>query len=123
MKNGMLPLELPQKFRELRAAEERLVVDGQEPLSRTQAQVRLTAGKSGPTLFAVDWHLVALPSSACTKQDELKCSTRASSSTRYGQTLRRLFQRLPSTLVLYERLTRLRQLEAISRHRHNLRSA
>lgn len=58
----VLALELPETFKELRVAEEQLVVDGQPIYSRKQAQVALHAGPTtSEAKFLVDWHLIALP--------------------------------------------------------------
>ncbi|MDR3555307.1 MAG: AAA family ATPase [Syntrophobacteraceae bacterium] len=59
--NYTLALELPEGFRELRVAEEQLVVDGNPVYSRERAQVTLHYPEPGRTEFGVDWHLVALP--------------------------------------------------------------
>jgi len=57
-----LALELPSGFRELRVAEERFTVNGEEFYSRDRAQVILTKTSSRPEAkFLVDWHLVAFP--------------------------------------------------------------
>jgi predicted ATPase len=57
-----LALELPPGFRELRVAEERLAVNGEDLYSRDRAQVTLTKTLSeGEARFRLDWHLVALP--------------------------------------------------------------
>jgi predicted ATPase len=57
-----LALELPPGFRELRVAEERLAVNGEDLYSRDRAQVILTKTLSeGEARFRLDWHLVALP--------------------------------------------------------------
>lgn len=57
-----LALELPDRFRELRVAEEQLLVDGHPIYSRREAQVLLHASpQNGEARFLVDWHLVALP--------------------------------------------------------------
>jgi len=58
----VLALELPDRFRELRVAEEQLMVDGHPIYSRREAQVLLhTSSQNGEARFLVDWHLVALP--------------------------------------------------------------
>jgi ABC-type multidrug transport system ATPase subunit len=58
----VLALELPETFRELRVAEEQLLVDGHPIYSRKQAQVLLHAyDKIREVQFQVDWHLIALP--------------------------------------------------------------
>lgn len=57
-----LALELPDGFRELRVAEEKLTYDGREIYNRAQAQVEfLRGGRGGGSKFLVDWHLIALP--------------------------------------------------------------
>jgi predicted ATPase len=57
-----LALELPSGFKELRVAEEKFTVNGEELYSRDHAQVILTKTLSRPEArFLVDWHLVALP--------------------------------------------------------------
>lgn len=60
----VLVLELPEKFKELRVAEELLEVDGTPVYWREQAQVILKRtdqpGVNAPR-FMVDWHIVALP--------------------------------------------------------------
>ncbi len=50
--------ELPDRFRELRVAEERLLLNGEEVVARELAQTVL---KRSDTKFNLDWHLVALP--------------------------------------------------------------
>jgi predicted ATPase len=55
-----LALELPENFKELRIAEERLSVAGKPIYSRQQAEVVIHASHK-ETSFFVDWHLVALP--------------------------------------------------------------
>ena len=58
----VLALELPDNFKELRVAEEQLLVDGSFIYSRKEAQVTLhTSSQNGEAKFLVDWHLVALP--------------------------------------------------------------
>jgi predicted ATPase len=59
-----LALELPERFRELRVLEERLVQDGIEIFSRQHADVIIRG--QPPTILTdahigIDWHLVALP--------------------------------------------------------------
>ncbi len=56
-----LALELPERFKELRVAEERLTVDGDNIFIRQQAQVTLFNRPNHEAQFFVDWHLVALP--------------------------------------------------------------
>jgi len=58
-----LALELPERFRELRVQEERLVQDGAEIFSRKQADVtvRRNSADRPEARFSIDWHLVALP--------------------------------------------------------------
>lgn len=57
-----LALELPERFRELRVAEEQLVVNDRTIFSRREAQVTLYRSVHGrEAQFLVDWHLVALP--------------------------------------------------------------
>jgi predicted ATPase len=54
--------ELPSGFRELRVADEKLLVDGSPIYSRELAQVRLARnGVATEAVFRIDWHLVALP--------------------------------------------------------------
>jgi predicted ATPase len=53
-----LACELPDRFRELRVAEERLQIDGEEIISRELSQTLL---RRSETEFSLDWHLVALP--------------------------------------------------------------
>ena len=54
--------ELPDRFKELRVAEERLTVDGKPVFTRVLAQVRLArTGQDKEANFRIDWHLVALP--------------------------------------------------------------
>jgi len=59
-----LALELPERSRELRVLEERLVQDGIEIFSRQHADV-IIRGQPSTLLtdgrFGIDWHLVALP--------------------------------------------------------------
>ncbi len=57
----VLALELPEKFYEIRVAEESLSVEGQFVYSRQQAQVIFHASSQAEARFLVDWHLVALP--------------------------------------------------------------
>jgi AAA domain, putative AbiEii toxin, Type IV TA system len=59
----MVAFEFPSGFRELRVAEERLMVDGQQIFGRERAQVRLprVEPNDNETSFRIDWHLVALP--------------------------------------------------------------
>ncbi|MDR3570430.1 MAG: AAA family ATPase [Syntrophobacteraceae bacterium] len=61
----VLALELPERFNELRVAEEELLVDGNPVYSRQKAQVTLhyldQTQTQTQTQFGVDWHLVALP--------------------------------------------------------------
>lgn len=58
----VLALELPDKFRELRIAEEQLTVSGNPIYSRKEAQVTLhRSPQNREAQFLVDWHLVALP--------------------------------------------------------------
>lgn len=57
-----LAFELPEDFKELRVAEERLACNGQNLYSRDRAQVVLPrSGAVREAKFLVDWHLVALP--------------------------------------------------------------
>lgn len=58
-----LVLELPMRFRELRVQHERLVVDGQEIFKREMAEVTVSRRPQGREdgVFAMDWHLAALP--------------------------------------------------------------
>lgn len=56
-----LALELPEGFKELRIAEEKLSVDGRSLYSRDRAQVSLFNQREDQASFRVDWHLVALP--------------------------------------------------------------
>ncbi len=59
-----LALELPERSRELRVLEERLVQDGAEIFSRKQAAVTIGQHPSDDLTkitFGIDWHLVALP--------------------------------------------------------------
>jgi predicted ATPase len=57
-----LALELPDGFKELRVAEEQLMVEGDPVYSRKEAQVTLYATpESIKSQFRVDWHLIALP--------------------------------------------------------------
>ena len=57
-----LALELPEGFREIRVAQERLSQDGKEVYSRDRAQVILgRTSTDREAKFLVDWHLVALP--------------------------------------------------------------
>jgi len=52
--------ELPDGFKELRVAEERLTVDSQVIFERERAEVTLPKADYNAT-FLMDWHLVALP--------------------------------------------------------------
>ncbi len=56
-----LALELPQGFKEMRVAEERLSRDGVDIFARDTAQVTLSKTSTSDARFIVDWHLVALP--------------------------------------------------------------
>ncbi|MBN1590401.1 MAG: AAA family ATPase [Pirellulales bacterium] len=57
-----LALELPEGFRELRVAEEKLSKDGNDIFTRDRAQVMLArTATDREAKFLVDWHLVALP--------------------------------------------------------------
>ncbi len=56
-----IALELPPKLKELRVLEERLVIDGEEIFSRSQAQVKLSKSLSSQAAFKIDWHFIALP--------------------------------------------------------------
>ena len=57
-----LVLELPEGFKELRVAEEKLTVSGNPVYSREDAQVQLIRTQSNNAAqFLVDWHLIALP--------------------------------------------------------------
>jgi hypothetical protein len=54
--------ELPEGFKELRVAEEKLTVDGRPIYTRELAQVRLARTRQDQEApFRIDWHLVALP--------------------------------------------------------------
>jgi predicted ATPase len=54
--------EFPNGFRELRVAEENLLVDGSPIFTRKLAQVQLARTNSGAeAAFRIDWHVVALP--------------------------------------------------------------
>ncbi|NQU19986.1 MAG: AAA family ATPase [Candidatus Nealsonbacteria bacterium] len=57
----VLALELPQGFKEMRVAEERLSRGGVDIFARDTAQVTLSKTSSTDAQFIVDWHLVALP--------------------------------------------------------------
>ena len=60
--NYTLALELPEKFKELRVFEEKLIVSGNPIYSRKGAQVTLyKSPQNYEAQFLVDWHLVALP--------------------------------------------------------------
>ncbi len=58
-----LVLELPERFRELRVQQERLVVDGEVIFNRDAAKVAMPRKTKGyeDAVFFIDWHLVALP--------------------------------------------------------------
>ncbi len=56
-----LALELPQGFKEMRVAEERLSRGGVDIFARDFAQVTLPKTSIPDTRFLVDWHFVALP--------------------------------------------------------------
>ncbi len=56
-----LALELPQDFKEMRVAEERLSRGGVDIFARDTAQVTLSRTPVPDARFLVDWHLVALP--------------------------------------------------------------
>ena len=56
-----LALELPERFKELRVAEERLTVGGDNIFIRQEAQVTLHARPNHEAQFFVDCHLAALP--------------------------------------------------------------
>ena len=58
----ILAWELPEKFKELRVLEEKLLIDGEPIYSRQQARVTLHKTlQNSEAQFLVDWHLVALP--------------------------------------------------------------
>jgi predicted ATPase len=58
----VIALEYPEGFRELRVAEEKLVVNGRPVYTRENAQVKLArTGQEQESKFRIDWHLVALP--------------------------------------------------------------
>ena len=61
--NYTLALELPERFRELRVLEERLVMDEEVLFSRDHAQVTVRRGSTDrpEAQFSIDWHMVALP--------------------------------------------------------------
>lgn len=57
----VVAFELPEKFKELRVLEEKLLMNGKPVYSRHLATVSLAmAGVPEPS-FGVDWHIVALP--------------------------------------------------------------
>ncbi|MFN5288019.1 MAG: AAA family ATPase, partial [Planctomyces sp.] len=57
-----LAFELPQGFREIRVADERLCCGDDTVYSRSRSQVALNRNDAGTDArFVVDWHLVALP--------------------------------------------------------------
>lgn len=58
-----LVFELPERFRELRVQQERLVVDGEVVFNRDIAKVAMPRKTKGyeDAVFFIDWHLVALP--------------------------------------------------------------
>ncbi len=58
-----LALELPERFRELRVLEERLVLNGSVLFSREHAlvTVRRASTERPEAQFNIDWHMVALP--------------------------------------------------------------
>lgn len=57
-----LAFDLPEKFKELRVLEEKLMVDGKAVYTREIAQVHLAKwGQEKVAEFVIDWHLVALP--------------------------------------------------------------
>ncbi len=56
-----LALELPQGFKEMRVAEERLSRGSIDIFARETAQVTLSKTSTPDARFVVDWHLVALP--------------------------------------------------------------
>lgn len=56
-----LALELPEGFKELRVAEERLLVDEVPIYTRDRAQVILSSLPEKEARFLVDWHLISLP--------------------------------------------------------------
>lgn len=58
-----LALELPERFRELRVLEEKLVLDGEMLFSRDHALVTVRRGSANrpESQFNIDWHMVALP--------------------------------------------------------------
>ena len=54
--------EYPDRFRELRVCEEKLIVDGDPVFTRELAQVPACKSWARPEAnFKIDWHLVALP--------------------------------------------------------------
>ncbi|CAK0781336.1 ATPase_AAA_core domain-containing protein [Gammaproteobacteria bacterium] len=57
-----LALELPEKFRELKVAEEKLSVEEKLIYSRKEAQITLFSTQNNrEAQFLLDWHLIALP--------------------------------------------------------------
>lgn len=57
-----IAFELPPDFKELRVAEEKLLINGSPVYDRKMALVQLTPrGKTKEAKFTIDWHLVALP--------------------------------------------------------------
>lgn len=58
----ILALELPEKFKELRILEEKILVSGEPIYSRKEAQVSLHGNSHNrDAQFFLDWHLIALP--------------------------------------------------------------
>lgn len=57
----MIAFEFPVGFKELRIAEERLLVDGKAIFTRELAQVNLGENPDKDAKFNLDWHLAALP--------------------------------------------------------------
>jgi ABC-type Mn2+/Zn2+ transport system ATPase subunit len=58
----VIAFELPEKFKELRVLEEKLIVDGKPFYTREISQVHLAkTGKEIAAQFSIDWHLAALP--------------------------------------------------------------
>jgi len=57
-----IAFELPEGFKELRVADEKLTVDGRPVYTRENAQVSLARiRQEQEAQFRIDWHLVALP--------------------------------------------------------------
>lgn len=65
-----LALELPERFRELRVLEEKLIVDGVENYTREVAEIRFSKNGGAGTTMSFDWHLVWLSVSQARSEND-----------------------------------------------------